>query len=311
MIGSKLFSGLGAVLLVASGLMPVLVSAEPAFFLRGEEGWFWYKRLPDPVEARDPDVSLPGVASVAVAAMPPLSTAWFRAHIQDYMDQAIDNPTPDNVRAYLYLQRVMLDKGTRFADVSQQMVMGDPFLDEISRRPLAPFAAQQMDRAAVAARDDVLQGLARQAGVFFFYRSDCLYCQIQAPIMEALQASFGFEVFAIAVDGLPLPNSAFPEFRADTGQAQALGVTTVPAIFLAMPPDTVEPVGQGAMTFDELSQRLVSVAHSRGWIDDRAYAATRPVQLGTSLAAQPPTDQDNWPQDPAALVRYLRTLGGL
>ncbi len=310
MHGYRLFAATTLVLLGGVWLMPSHSYAESRFYLRGEEGWFWYQRPSDLIEPPDPVFYLPADPEPVVVT-PPLSTAWFRAHIQDYMDQAIDNPTPDNVRAYLYLQRVMLDKGTRFADVSQQVVMGDPFLDEISRRPLAPFAAQQMDRAASAARDDVLQDLARQAGVFFFYRSDCLYCQVQAPIMEALLESFGFEVFAIAVDGLPLPSGAFPAFRPDTGQAQTLGVTTVPAIFVAMPPDTVESVGQGAMTFDELSQRLVSVAHSRRWIDDRAYAATRPVQLGTSLAAQPPTDQDNWPQDPAALVRYLRTLGGL
>jgi conjugal transfer pilus assembly protein TraF len=309
MMRSKLISKIGSVVLAAAGLIPVLVSAEPAFFLRGEEGWFWYQRLPDPIEPPDPDPALPATPPGPVTATPPLSTAWFRAHIQDYMDQAIDNPTPDNVRAFLYLQRVMMDKGNRFADVSQQVVMGDPFLDEISRRPLAPFAAQQMDRAAGAARDGVLQDIASQAGLFFFYRSDCPYCQLQAPIMAALQEQFGFEVFAIAVDGLPLPNGAYPDYRPDTGQAQALGVNTVPAIFLVQPPGTLEPVGQGAMTLDELGQRLVSVAHARGWIDDTAYAATRPVQLGTSLAAQPPSDQ-NWPQDPAALVQYLRTLGG-
>ena len=53
-----------------------------------------------------------------LSELKPFSAAWFREHMQSFMDKAIDEPTNENVRAYLYLQRVMMDKGSQFADVS-------------------------------------------------------------------------------------------------------------------------------------------------------------------------------------------------
>jgi conjugal transfer pilus assembly protein TraF len=65
----------------------------------------------------------------------PLSTAWFRKNLEKYRDRAIDDPSAENVAAYYYLQRVMMDKAHRFTDVAREVVMSDPFLDENQRRP--------------------------------------------------------------------------------------------------------------------------------------------------------------------------------
>ncbi len=231
--------------------------------------------------------------------------------MQSFMDKAIDEPTNENVRAYLYLQRVMMDKGSQFADVSQQVVMGDPVLDEISRRPLATYAANRMDREAGAQRDIALGEVAKRAGLFFFYRSDCPYCHAQAPIIESMALNYGFEVFAIAVDGLPLPGGEFPNYKVDSGQARSLSVTTVPAVFLVEPPNVITPIGQGAMSLDELNNRIILAAHQAGWIDDQTYYATRPVQPGVSLAMSAQELNEKILQDPEFLVRYLRAQGGL
>ncbi len=87
--------------------------------------------------------------------------------MQSFMDKAIDEPTNENVRAYLYLQRVMMDKVSQFADVSQQVIMGDPVLDEIGRRPLAIYAANRMDREAGNQRDVALGEVSNRALLFF------------------------------------------------------------------------------------------------------------------------------------------------
>lgn len=283
--------------------------ADDGFYRRGQEGWFWYQVIPDPLEEL-PEQTQPPMESLPSTAMP-FTAAWFREHMQSFMDKAIDEPTAENVRAYLYLQRVMMDKGSQFADVSQQVVMGDPVLDEISRRPLATYAANRMDREAGVQRDAVLEMVAKRAGLFFFYRSDCPYCHAQAPIVQAFAEHYGFEVFAISIDGLPLPGGEFPDYRVDSGQARALAVSTVPAVFLVDPPESVTPIGQGAMSLDELNNRIVLAAHQAGWIDDQAYYATRPVQPGVSLALSAQELNDRLLQDPEFLVRYLRAQGGL
>jgi len=123
------------------------------------------------------------LAETAPEGPKPLSAQWIREHIGAYRDAAIDDPTPQNVALYLYLQRVALDKSSRFAAATQRAVQRDPFLDEITRRPTATFAANLTNRQAGGNRDDLLRRIAETAGVLFFFRADCPYCEAQAPLL--------------------------------------------------------------------------------------------------------------------------------
>src|SRR5690554_1357252 len=242
-------------------ILPAHASDGP-FYQRGQEGWFWYQVIPEPAEDEEPIKPKSSVVEPTKNELKPFSAAWFRGHMQSFMDKAIDEPSTENVRAYLYLQCVMIDKGTLLADVSQQVVMGEPVLDEISRRLLATYAANRMDREAGAQRDVALGEVAKRAGLFFFYRSDCPYCHAQAPIIESMALNYGFEVFAIAVDGLPLPGGEFPNYKVDSGQAQSLSVTTVPAVFLVDTPNVITPIGQGkAPKLTKLNGNKVTIEH--------------------------------------------------
>lgn len=76
------------------------------------------------------------------------SAEWFRENLPKYKDLAWNNPTVENVRTFLYLQRFAIDRSEQFSDATELAVVGDPFLDEITRRPAATFASQQVDRDA-------------------------------------------------------------------------------------------------------------------------------------------------------------------
>jgi len=95
----------------------------------------------------------------------PLKAAWLRANLERFRDQAIDDPTTRNVALYLYLQRLVLDKAERFAEATQRAVWADPLLDETTRRPLATFAANLVNREAGAAREAALAAIADQGGL--------------------------------------------------------------------------------------------------------------------------------------------------
>ncbi|MCX7100910.1 MAG: conjugal transfer protein TraF, partial [Methylobacter sp.] len=120
-----------------------------------ERGWFWYEEPVLDEDVAEPEPLLPEPPPIQEKkaepepAKPPeakpLSAEWFRKNMEKYRDKAIDEPTPQNVSAYMYLQRVMLDKAEKFTEVSQQVVMSDPVLDENSRRPIATFGAFAMD----------------------------------------------------------------------------------------------------------------------------------------------------------------------
>lgn len=296
--------------LVCLAAVPSAAAALSGFYLRGEEGWFWYEREPEPPQDSEPaplPVPPAPVPEVAPSGPPPLSSAWLREHLGAYRDRAIDDPTPDNVALYLYLQRVAMDKASRFAAATQRAVQFDPFLDEITQRPTANFAANLVNEQTAKQRVALLQKIASVAGVLFFFRSDCPYCEAQAPLLQILRERHGFSVLPVSIDGAPLPGDAFPTFQRDAGQAQALGVVSTPALFLARPPDGVALISQGLLSLSQLEERLLTAALEAGWISEAEYGRTRPVvadlRLDPRLLDLPPHDQ------PDDLLAALRAAG--
>jgi conjugal transfer pilus assembly protein TraF len=284
------------------------------FYFRGQEGWFWYKRELEPQPAperpsptpRPIEPTQPSLAESAPKGPRPLSAQWLREHLGAYRDAAIDDPSPQNVALYLYLQRVALDKSSRFAAATQRAVQRDPFLDELTQRPTATFAANLVNREAGEARDQVLSAIAAQAGLLFFFRSDCPYCEAQAPLLEMLATRYGFAILPVSLDGAPLPGGVFPTFSRDRGQAQALGVVSTPALFLARPPDALLPLSQGLLSLAQLKDRVVGAAVDAGWISADVYTRTRPVTADLTLAAG--ALPETLPDDPAALLQALQGL---
>jgi conjugal transfer pilus assembly protein TraF len=113
-------------------------------------------------------------------------------------------------------------------------------------------------------------------------------------------------VLPVSIDGAPLPGGAFPAFSRDRGQAQALGVVSTPALFLARPPDVLLPLAQGLLSLAQLKERVVRAAVDAGWISADTYTRTRPVTADLTLAAG--ALPHALPEEPAALLQVLRTL---
>lgn len=315
--------GAVATLVLVSGLGPTTAAEVSRFYDQGAEGWFWYapeplvvpetETQPEPEPPRAPPVvtetAEPAAKDTASETAPtepaPLSAAWLRANLERYQMQAIDDPSPTKVALYLYLQRIALDKASRFTDAYQRVVQSDPALDETTRRPVGNYA-NLLNRVAGQQRAAVLKALAGEAGIWFFYRSDCPYCAAQAPVLSMLGQQTGLRVQAIALDAQPLPGEVFPDFSRDAGQAARLGVVSTPALFLVRPPDGIVPIAQGLLSLSDLEQRLLRAAREAGWIDEAAYARTKPVvaDLPLDWGREIPL---SIPEDPDAFLALLRS----
>jgi hypothetical protein len=205
------------------------------FYARGAEGWFWYaEEPPEPEEPsrrcsnqpiQSPRHRMPG-ADAGTACGPrsglrrrlgptgpaPLSAAWLRANLERYRDSAIDDPSPRNVALYLYLQRLAIDKAERFAEATQRAVWSDPLLDETTRRPLATFAANLVNReAAPTARRPDRDGQGRRTLVPVPLRLSLLRGTGAAAGGADVRATASVQ--AVSLDGRPLPGGFFPDFR--------------------------------------------------------------------------------------------------
>lgn len=295
------------------------IAIDPAlatpFFLEKERGWFWREEIIDPAPPK-PKKTVEPSASPTPPVQPapnPLSVAWLRKNLETYRDHAIDAPTPENVAAYFYLQRVMMDKAHRFTDVAHEVVMSDPRLDENVRRPISSFAVQAANREATRTSQDSLSLIAKSTGILFFFRSDCTYCHLQAPLLKVLEDRYGFKVYPVSLDGLPMPGGLYPDFHHDQGQAAQLGVQATPALFLLNPPGKILPLAQGVLSLDDLTNRILTVAHTEGLITDADYDTTRGQTTIPPLITSSLPISEGFPSDPAQLISHLQgtsTPGG-
>ncbi|WP_165678385.1 conjugal transfer protein TraF [Metapseudomonas otitidis] len=298
---------------------PSLPAAGSETFYKGKaEGWFWYKDPKDeekeeeikpPPPPPPPPAEKEEPAATAQPELPAIfSVKWLRENLDTYRDIAIDNPTEKNVARYYYMQRMMMDKASTFSEMSSKVIMKDPFLDEDSRRPVATYAANAMNKMAADSRDKVLKDLSQKIGLFYFFKSDCGLCIEQADVLQSLNHATGISVIPVSMDGENLPNGGFAEYRVDTGQAEKLGIFQAPALALAIPPNKSEIVGYGAITLDVLYNRILIAAKDAGVIDQKTFASTQPVN-DTGLLSMEDVEgiTEEILKDPDALIQYMRS----
>jgi conjugal transfer pilus assembly protein TraF len=263
-----------------------------SFFEKGEEGWYWYKDekkeeekkeelkkpTPKPEEQQAQKPTTP-------AGPPAFSVAWLRANVNKYLDRAIDDPTPENVRAFLLIQRIILDKAENFALAMQSQVIGDALVDENYRRGTSTYATNTINKVSKDRTDELLRSLAEKVGIFYFYKADCPYCEAQEPILDYFAGDTGMTVLGVSLDGSPMKTGKF-EWREDQGHAAQFNVTSVPALVLVNPNGETVTISNGLLAMEEIASRALLGAKHVGWITDEEFAATRPYQATNNNLAK-------------------------
>ena len=258
----------------AASITDDVLTTKGTFYRKNAEGWYWYKD-PLPEEEKEKSEVLP--KPIQEQAPATLSAAWVREMLPKYKDLAWDNPTPENVEAYFLIQRYAMDRSQEFANVAQRVVTGNPYLDENSRRPINTYGIRTVDRQAGSMIDKMIETVTQRAGLFFFFKSDCSYCEAQAPIIKLLEQVDKFTVLAISVDGGSLKDVTFNDTRIDQGQAEKLNVTATPSLFLVTKDGHFENLGQGVMTLQDLKRRILIGAVRAGVLSEADINATRPI----------------------------------
>ena len=276
------------------------------FYTESEKGWFWYEANKVEEKPKQQENTQPTVIPKAANPTPKttskvkpedqeLSQAWFRKNFAKYRDNAIENPQDKKaMRTYLYLEKFMRDRAVAFGYARQAAVYAEPFLDATANRATANFGMKTMNIDAAEKKTTLLKKLGNSSGIYFFYRSDCPYCEKQMPIVKLLEDKYGFTVRPVALDGKQLPNSPWADFLTNVDQAQKLGVVKVPALYLFEPKSrTTELISQGLQSGTQLEQRILYSANRAQLITDDELKLIRPTSLyqdvngevGTQIAA--------------------------
>lgn len=276
----------GFISLILAGYATAEAPGGDRWLDRKSEGWFWYKAEPEPVEPEEvkpqPKEPVSTTPPPQEAGPAPLSSAWIRENIQAYLDAAIDNPTPENVAAFLYIQRYAMDKSFAFMDASQEVTLGNSAFDEINRRPTATFANRKLDQLATDNHQSVLGKISRLAGIFFFM--DSTEASIaQATVLDMLARNYEFDMIKVAADGHP-DLISIQGIRGDAGHVAQMGITSLPAIVLLTQDGVYDIVSQAPVSYTDLQKRILVSAKRLGVISENEFNSTRPIlNIGNSL----------------------------
>ena len=183
-----------------------------------------------------------------------------RRALEEARAEAILDPTPEKVTAYLRLQQETLQRAAAFSDAFRRTVWATPDLDYTLKRPVGALAKQVWSDGRRQARDAALARLGERYGLIYLGHAGCGGCKVFGPLLRAFATRHGLDVLAVSLTGEAL--EGWPEAVADQGRAARLGLgnAPVPALVLF---DTqtrrVLPVGFGVMAEDEMAERIFAL----------------------------------------------------
>ena len=221
-------------------------------------GWHFYCDAQDANEeqaaprAASPSANDEGSATERVEAM--------RRRLQEARAEAILDPTPANVTAYLRFQRETLERAATFSDVFRRTVWATPEVDYTLKRPVGALAKQLWsdERRAEVARS--LADLGERYGLIYLGHAGCAGCKVFGPLLRAFATRHGLDVLAVSMTGEPL--EGWPEAVPDNGRAARLGLAGAPTPAVALfdaETKRVLPVGFGVLAEDQLAMRIFAL----------------------------------------------------
>ncbi len=228
----------------------------------------------------------PAVKSPETAPKPPVSTPppqvvktkpgkqavtveWLRENYPKLEDRAINNPTEENVTAYLYAKRIILDKAQQFSDMSIKVNNQDPLLNENNRVPYASGGALTVRNANYLAQQQAVRELAKVGGAVVFVDGHCRFCDLEIPVMDGIRNSFGLEYIVVSIDGT-VPKKFKGQVQIDNGLFKKLGLKLTPSVVFVPSPkgykDGIDPnmyliIAQGFYAQDELAKQIAFAGH--------------------------------------------------
>lgn len=230
---------------------------QAAFFEKNAEGWHWYQD-PEPIQIEEQDKTHNRGEKLSATEV----VNEYKKELENRLHLAWMNPSFKNIKAYQELQKEMLDKAEDFSEMWMQVVYKVPELDHTLMAPVNHKARHlyfdQKQQEAI----QTIRALANTHGLFFFFDSQCRFCQEFAPIIQLFSKRYHWEVMPISADGGPLKEFSRP--LTDNGIIHQWKIDRFPALF-AVNPESKEviPIAYGMTSIDEIETRILLLAKSK------------------------------------------------
>jgi conjugal transfer pilus assembly protein TraF len=240
---------------------------------------------------------------------------WLQENYKLLEERAIDDPTDENVAAYLYVRRIAMDKSQRFSEKVSEVTNTDPLLNENNRIPYASAGAQSIRSANRLAQEQATRELATAGGLVVFVDGSCRFCAMQMPIVGALRAQYGMEALVVSLDGKRPRGYGGPLVR-DNGLYRKLDLKLTPSVVYVHRPRAYQDgkdsnqyrvIAQGFYAQDELVKQIAFAGHTTKLLSSQTMRDLAVWNRGVASTEDLGGLELNG-NDPAAIKRKLQPL---
>lgn len=175
---------------------------------------------------------------------------------------AVVHPTPENIKAYMAAQKVEIDRASYFSDVWRRVLWQNAELNFELKNPMnnsaIKVAARERDRKQNATMND----LAKEWGIFFFFRGDCPYCKHMIPTLQWVTRQYDMTIMPVSMDGATI--EGLPPAVKDNGLSATLGVEAVPMYVLGnVKTHKMVILGSGVLSLQDFVERIYVLTQTK------------------------------------------------
>jgi hypothetical protein len=248
---------------------------------KGEKGWFFFESAPTEEEP-EPTVAEPPRTPMPTTPPPPpkedrckKKETWaadcgfvnpgedfeFQAKQRDALLErmSVAQNDPKAVEAFQYYMRWVLDRTSEVTNLWWYNMVQNPDLDPTVSAPISAFGLRLMTDVRTGKSKEVYDLIKEEGGFFvYFSRADCKFCYQMKDPLNFLSNKTGLEVKNASLDDKCMPG--FPDCLKAPGTippAEMLQVTTVPAVFLYIKPNTWIRVATGVVDGQSMATRAM------------------------------------------------------
>ena len=216
---------------------PLIVFAH--FFNTKDEGWHFYHD--------HNQTKIKNSTTCPKTEKEPQTLKELKGKVQTLLEEAVFHPTPQNILRYQRLQKKILDKSERFANIWAQMLIEEPDLDNTIDEPTSYYGNLAKKADQQQKHEQTMKYLSQTHGLILLIDSGSTAQKLRS-VVEELAKHRQIPLVIINVDQNP---------EAISQIASQFGVKRLPAILMQhRVKRSTKIIGYGLLAADILEERM-------------------------------------------------------
>jgi conjugal transfer pilus assembly protein TraF len=265
-----------AAIIAFSGFTSVL-AADKEESMADKKGWHFYKEIDDP-ELKKTKKPTNAVKTELKAG----TTQWYKENIDRLKNIAIENPSEENILNFVLMQKLMMDKATKFSEEFSNIYKKYPQLSSNTPRTQAMVSYDKS--ASRQVQEQTWHSLKDKMAFYFFFSSSCDFCRKMESGTVSILDKEGFSVVGISLDGKGLKGTRFEKefLKATEQQIQSLSIERSPTVYAISNTKKLAIVSIGMEQYEAFKKRSLYVAKELGLLSKDEYLATKTTHKSNS-----------------------------